>query len=59
MPSESEKGIIKPLAESATPLIAWRLRDLAETRSRALMEGIPTCANCHSFSGDGKTLGWT
>jgi tetratricopeptide (TPR) repeat protein/Tol biopolymer transport system component len=57
MPSESEKGIIKPLAESATPLIAWRLRDLAQTRSRALMEGIPTCANCHSFSGDGKTLG--
>ncbi|MCX6631268.1 MAG: tetratricopeptide repeat protein, partial [Candidatus Solibacter sp.] len=57
MPSESEKGVIKPLAESATPLIAWRLRNLAETRSRALMEGIPTCANCHSFSADGKTLG--
>ena len=57
MPSESEKGVIKPLADSAIPLIAWRLRSIAETRGRALMEGIPTCANCHSFSADGKTLG--
>jgi tetratricopeptide (TPR) repeat protein len=57
MPSELEKGVIKPLAASAVPLIAWRLRNVAETRSRVLMEDLPTCANCHSFSADGKTLG--
>ena len=39
------------------PLIAWRLRNVAETKSRVLMEGLHTCANCHSFSADGGTLG--
>jgi tetratricopeptide (TPR) repeat protein len=57
MPSELEKGIIKPLAPAAIPLIAWRLRDVSETSSRVLMDGLHTCANCHSFSRDGKTLG--
>ncbi len=57
MPSETEKGVIKPLAASAVPLIAWRLRDIAATRSRLLMEGLHSCANCHSVSNDGKTLG--
>jgi tetratricopeptide (TPR) repeat protein len=57
MPSEVEKGVIKPLAKSAVPLIAWRLRNVAEARSRMVMQGLPTCANCHSFSSDGKTLG--
>ncbi|MFH1573408.1 MAG: hypothetical protein ABIG68_05460, partial [Acidobacteriota bacterium] len=57
MPSETEKGVIKPLAGEAVPLIAWRLRDVGETGSRLLMEGLPTCANCHSFSLDGKTMG--
>ena len=57
MPSEAEKGVIKPLAPAAIPLIAWRLRDLAEPRSRIVLEGMHTCANCHSFSADGKTLG--
>ncbi len=57
MPSESAKGVIKPLAPSALPLIAWRLRNVAERRSRLLVEGLHTCANCHSFSLDGKTLG--
>ncbi len=56
-PSETEKGFIKPLAPKAIPLIAWRLRNLAEPRSRLLLTGMHTCANCHSFSGDGKTLG--
>src|ERR1019366_41530 len=27
MPSETERGVIKPLASSAIPLIAWRLRN--------------------------------
>jgi len=57
MPSETEKGVIKPLPSSAMPLIAWRLRNIGETGSRLLMEGLHTCANCHSFSGDGKTMG--
>lgn len=57
MPSELEKGVIKPLPVNAIPLIAWRLRNVAEPRSRLLMDGLPTCANCHSFSLDGKTLG--
>lgn len=57
MPSETEKGVIKPLAAKAVPLIAWRLRNIGEPQSRVLMEGLHTCANCHSFSRDGKTLG--
>jgi tetratricopeptide (TPR) repeat protein len=57
MPSEVQKGVIKPLAPSAVPLIAWRLRSVGDTRSRLLMEGLHTCANCHSFSRDGRTLG--
>jgi tetratricopeptide (TPR) repeat protein len=57
MPSETEKGVIKPLATAAVPLIAWRLRDVSESGSRLLMEGLHSCANCHSFSIDGKTMG--
>jgi tetratricopeptide (TPR) repeat protein len=57
MPSETEKGVIKPLATSALPLIAWRLRDTREPSSKVLLEGMHTCANCHSFSADGKTFG--
>jgi tetratricopeptide (TPR) repeat protein len=57
MPSEPEPGVIKPLAAIAVPLVAWRLRDLSAPASRVVMEGLPVCANCHSFSADGKTLG--
>ncbi|MBN2530800.1 MAG: tetratricopeptide repeat protein [Deltaproteobacteria bacterium] len=57
MPSENEKGVIKPLAPEATKLIAWKLRNVGEKESRLLMDGIHTCANCHSFSANGKTLG--
>jgi tetratricopeptide (TPR) repeat protein len=57
MASELERGLIKPLAPAALPLIGWRLRNVGEPRSRLVMEGLPTCANCHSFSTDGKTLG--
>ncbi len=56
MPSELQKGVIKPLSPAAVPLVAWRLRDVGEPRSRVVMEGLHTCANCHSFSADGKTL---
>lgn len=57
MPSENEKGVIKPLAPHAISLISWRLRDVSEQQSRVVMQGLHTCANCHSFSSDGKTLG--
>ena len=43
-----------PLA--ALPLIAWRIRDLSRPRSEVLLSDMPTCANCHSFTPDGKTL---
>ena len=56
MPTEVEKGVIKPIIPSAVPLVGWRLRNVAESGSRLVMEGLPTCANCHSFSRDGKTL---
>ncbi|MDZ7637667.1 MAG: tetratricopeptide repeat protein [Bryobacterales bacterium] len=57
MPAEQEKGLIRPLPPAALPLVAWRLRYVDENASRTLLEDMPTCANCHSFSSDGKTLG--
>jgi Flp pilus assembly protein TadD len=57
MPNQGNKGVITPLAPEAIGLIKWRLRYLDEPRSRVVMEKISTCANCHSFSADGKTLG--
>jgi Flp pilus assembly protein TadD len=57
MPSELEKGVIKPLAAEAVPLVAWRARNVGEASSRVVMENLPVCANCHSFSADGKTMG--
>ena len=57
MPTETEKGVIQPLALEAVRLIQWRLRNIAEPQSRVVMENVPMCANCHSFSRDGKTLG--
>ncbi|MGO9239410.1 MAG: tetratricopeptide repeat protein [Bryobacteraceae bacterium] len=52
-----EHGVIMPLPAEAVPFIAWRLIDLSTGRNRVMMEGLPTCANCHSFSGDGKWMG--
>ena len=57
MPSETEKGIIKPLAPGAIRLINWRLRDISKPESRVVLKDMVTCANCHSFSRDGKTMG--
>ncbi len=56
-PAETQKGTIKPLAESAVGLIKWRLRDVSKPESRVVLEHMPTCANCHSFSNDGSTFG--
>jgi len=57
MPSETEKGIIKPLAPDALHLVQWRLRDIGKPESRVVLKDMPTCANCHSFSRDGRTMG--
>ena len=57
MPAQTEQGVIKPLAQASLPLINWRLRDIARPESRLMLTDMPTCANCHSFSGDGRTMG--
>jgi TPR repeat protein len=57
MPSVGEKGVVQPLAPDAVHLINWRLRDIGQLQSRIVLHDMPTCANCHSFSGDGKTMG--
>jgi len=57
MPSEGANHVVQPLAPSKLSLIAWRLRDIGKPESRLLMTGLHTCANCHSFSADGKTMG--
>ena len=57
LPSPTETGPIAPLAASAIPLIKWQIRDIGEPESRTVMGNMPTCANCHSFSRDGKTFG--
>jgi tetratricopeptide (TPR) repeat protein len=57
MPTETEKGVIRPIPSYAVRLIQWRLRSVGESHSRLVMEDVPVCVNCHSFSADGKTLG--
>ncbi len=57
IPFEGTRGVINPLPVYAVPLIQWKLRDLGQTTSRLMLSKMPTCANCHSFSRDGKTLG--
>ena len=54
---QGERGVIKPLPDSVLPKIKWRLKDVSSSTSKIVMEGLPTCANCHSISTDGKTLG--
>ena len=57
MPSETEKGIIKPLAANAIPLIIGACATSASPRAAWCLKDMYTCANCHSFSRDGKTMG--
>jgi tetratricopeptide (TPR) repeat protein len=57
MPSEGTKNFIQPLAPASLYLINWRLRFIDQPESRLLMHDLHTCANCHSFSTDGKTMG--
>ncbi len=57
MPTRGVDGLVQPLSPSTIHLIKWRLRDIRQTESRTVLKNMPTCANCHSFSADGKTLG--
>jgi len=52
-----ERGVIKPLPDSVLPDIKWSLRYISNPKSHVVMQSLPTCANCHSVSHDGKTLG--
>ncbi len=54
---KGQKGSIQPLPPFAIPLIKWKLRNIGDPQSRTVMENLPTCGNCHSFSRDGKMLG--
>jgi len=56
MPDVGETGVIQPLGRNALPLIGWRLKDVSRSDSRLLLTGMFSCANCHSFTRDGKTL---
>jgi Flp pilus assembly protein TadD len=57
LPPPEEKGPIAPLPRTAIPLIKWQIRDISQSKSHLVMTNLPTCANCHSFSRDGKTFG--
>jgi hypothetical protein len=57
MPTANITGNVQPLALSALPLIHWRVRDIRQPESRTVLQKMPTCGNCHSFSDDGKTMG--
>ena len=57
MPSAGANGTVQPLSPAAIHLIRWRLRDIRQSESRTVLTNMPTCANCHSFSRDGKTMG--
>lgn len=56
MPSKNKTGRVQPLSKAAERLIHWSLRDVSRTDTRVLLPTSPTCANCHSFSNDGKTM---
>jgi len=57
LPTRNAKGVIMPLAEGSLPLIEWKLRDLRQPAGVTVLKDMPTCANCHSFSNDGKVFG--
>jgi hypothetical protein len=57
MPSSGINGAVQPLAPSTIHLIHWRVRDIRKPESHTVLKDMPTCANCHSFSADGKTFG--
>ena len=57
MPTVNTSGHVSPLASGSTPLIRWLLRDIRKPESHTVLKHMKTCANCHSFSADGSTMG--
>ena len=57
MPSAGANGTVQPLSPASIHLIKWRIRDITRSESHTVLTDMPTCANCHSFSRDGKTMG--
>jgi len=57
MPAQTATGAIQPLAPYAVRLVKWRLRDTSQPQSHVVMQDLPVCANCHSFSRDGQAMG--
>ena len=57
MPAAGNGQAVAPLAQNNIPLIHWRIRDIRKAESHTVLKDMPTCANCHSFSADGKTFG--
>ena len=58
MPSEMEKGVIKPSPPNAVPLIAWRLRQVGEPRSRLLLEGLHSARIATPSPATAARSGW-
>ena len=43
---------------SDSTAIRWRFGSIdSEAQPPIVLENLPVCGNCHSFSGDGKVLG--
>ncbi|NQT93552.1 MAG: PD40 domain-containing protein, partial [Lentisphaerae bacterium] len=42
---------------ASVPLIEWKMRNVSKAKPHVLLKDMPTCANCHSFSRDGTTMG--
>lgn len=57
MPTVNKTKRVAPLSKAAERLIRWSLRDISRPRSKTVIPTLPSCANCHSFSRDGKTVG--
>jgi len=58
MPSETEKGFIKPLASSAIPLINWSMRNVADEKSHVVMHDLHTCAIATRLRRTAKRWAW-
>ncbi len=63
----SKDSVNSPIFYRAIPLpfsyankykdrIKWYLGDLSTNRKRVMLENMPVCANCHSFTKDGSIL---
>ena len=63
----SKDSVISPIFYRAVPLpfsyankykdrLKWYLGDISKNKKRIMLEDMPVCANCHSFTKDGSTM---